>query len=156
MRQWIFLIVMHCGLAFATSPASASLVVLSSPNNLTSLTVGQNVEIDVSLQGLPAGSFIFNLFTRVAFPSAQFQLVSGPTPTKTFGSVFFGPDPIADPQLANFNANSGPIPGGGGVIGNFPDNTASGVGAIGQNGLYYSFILKAISVGSGSIGFDLS
>src|SRR5262249_34584983 len=80
----------------------------------------------------------------------------GADPTKAFGSVFFGPDAIADPQLADFNAHSGPIPSGGGVIGNFLDETASGVGAIGQIGLYYSFILKATSVGSGSIGFDLS
>lgn len=129
---------------------------LSSSTDLTNLTVGDQAEIDVTLSGLPDGHFIFNLDTRVLFPSSQFELVSGPTPSKAFGSVFFGPDNIADPQLANFNANSGPIAGGGGVIGDFPDETANGVGAIGQNGLYYSFIVKAIAVGSGSIGFDLS
>src|SRR3954447_6791423 len=98
--------------ALATLPApapAAPIVTLSSPNDLTHLTVGSQAEIDVNLQGLPTGNFIFNLFTQVLFPSAQFQLVSGPTATKAFGSVFFGPDVIADPQLANFNANSGAI-----------------------------------------------
>ena len=130
---------------------AASIVSLSSPDDLASLQVGDQARIDVTLSGLETGLFIFNLDTRILFPLAQFELVSGPTPSKALGSVFFGPDSIADPQLANFNANSGPISGGGGVIGNFPDATASGVGAIGQNGLYYSFVVKAIATGSGSI-----
>jgi hypothetical protein len=142
--------------ASLAAPAhGASLVTLSSPNDLAHLTVGSQAEIDVTLSGLPADDFIFNLETRVVFPSSELQLVSGPTPSKAFGSVFFGPDNIADPQLADFNANSGPIPGGG-VIGNFLDETASGVGAIGQNGLYYSFVVQAIEPGSGTIAFDLT
>jgi len=142
--------------AMASQAVAAPIMSLSSPNDLTHLTVGSQAELDVTLQGLPAGNFIFNLNTQVLFPSTQFQLVSGPTATKTVGSVFFGPDAVANPQLANFNANSGARPSGGGVIGNFPDQSANGVGAIGQNGLFYSFIVRAISAGSGSVGFDLS
>ena len=40
-------------------------------------------------------------------------------------------------------------------FGDYADETASGVGAIGQNGLDYSFVVKAIAPGSGTIGFDL-
>jgi len=125
-------------------------VILSSPQDLAHLTVGSQAEIDVTLQGLPDSHFIFNLDTRVLFPTSNFQLVSGPTATTATGSVFF-----ADNQVADFNAHSGPIPGGGGVIGDFADETASGVGAIGQNGLYYSFVVQAIAPGSGTIEFDL-
>ena len=75
---------------------------LMSSADLNNLSVGDQVQIDVNLGGLATRNFVFNLFTQVAFPSAQFQLVSGQTATKTFGSVFFGPDAIANPQLANF------------------------------------------------------
>src|SRR4051794_25290536 len=99
--------------AAAPQAVAVPIVTLSSPSDLTQLRVGDTARIDVTLQGLPAGEFIFNLFTQVAFPSNRFQLVSGPTATKAFGSVFFGPDPIADPQLANFQANSSAIGTGG-------------------------------------------
>src|SRR4051794_6186353 len=155
-RSSLFAVALIASTGLASPARAASLVSLSSPEDLANLHVGDQARIDVTLSGLASGSFIFNLDTRLLFPSAEFDLISGPTPSKAFGSVFFGPDAIADPQLANFNANSGPISGGGGVIGNFPDATASGVGAIGQNGLYYSFVVQAIAIGSGSIGFDLN
>jgi len=155
-RSSLITLALITAIGLTSTARAASIVSLSSPDDLASLQVGDQARIDVTLSGLETGSFIFNLDTRILFPSAQFELVSGPTPSKALGSVFFGPDSIADPQLANFNANSGPISGGGGVIGNFPDATASGVGAIGQNGLYYSFVVKAIATGSGSIGFDLN
>jgi hypothetical protein len=136
-----------------TPAFGSSLVTLSSPDDLTNLTIGQQVTIDVTLQGLETNNFIFNLYTQVLFPSTQFQLVSGPTAiTGSAGdSVFF-----ADNQVANFQANSGALSGGGGVFGISPDDTANGVGAIGQNGLFYSFTLQAIAAGSDSIQFDLS
>jgi len=155
-RSSLLLAVLAVAITAATPTQAASLVSLSSPDDLSNLAVGDEVRIDVTLSGLDSGFFIFNLFTRVIFPSSNLELVSGPTPSKAFGSVFFGPDPIADPQLANFDSNSGPIPGGGGVIGNSPDETANGVGGIGQNGLYYAFVVRATAAGSGTIGFDLS
>jgi len=157
MARVAYHVLIVTAIAILPSSARAEIVTLMSSADLNNLKVGDQVKIDVNLGGLASGNFIFNLFTQVAFPSAQFQLVSGPTATKTFlpKSVFFGPDNIADPQLADFNAHSGAI-GSGGVAGNFVDETVNGVGAIGQNGLYYSFILRATSAGSGSIGFDLT
>ena len=59
-------------------------VTLSSPQDLTQLTVGELVTIDVDLQGIPVGSdFIFNLNTSVLFPSADCP--GGPRPQQHFG-----------------------------------------------------------------------
>jgi hypothetical protein len=134
-------------LGLVTPACAGSLVSLSSASDLSSLQVGDQVQIDVTLSGLESGNFIFNLLTQILFPSSNFVLVSGPTASTAAGSAFF-----ADAQVANFNANSGPL-GGGGVAGNYPDNTPTS-GAIGQNGLFYSFVLQATSAGSGTIGFD--
>ena len=57
-------------------------------------------------------------------------------------------------QVANFNAQSSLTAGA--AIGNFSESPNVNSGAIGLNGLYYSFMLKAIAPGSGSISFDPS
>jgi PEP-CTERM motif len=130
------------------------IVSLSSPENLTNLTVGELVTVDVNLSGLPVGSdFIFNLNTSVLFPSTQFQTVPDLTNTSWlttgFGSGFafqFSAQPT------NFYALSALNPGN--AIGIFNDQLPASSDAINENGLYYSFTLKAIAAGSGSIGFD--
>jgi hypothetical protein len=141
----------------ATSLAGPT-VFLSSPENLSDLTVGELVTIDVNLQGLPVGSdFIFNLNTKVLFSSSLFQAIpdpsssSGLTAVVAPGSVFYNfvDGPL---QVANFNAQSSLIPGA--AIGIFAQSPNTNSGAIGLNGLYYSFTLKAIAAGSGSILFD--
>jgi hypothetical protein len=129
-------------------------VFLSSPDNLTDLTVGEVVTIDVNLQGQAVGSdFIFNLNTSVLFPSSEFQTVPDPSNssglTTGFGSVFafqFADQPPNFYALSSLNA--------GNAIGIFNDQSPSSSEAINENGLYYSFTLKAIATGSGSIGFD--
>jgi hypothetical protein len=157
-----------CILVLTSAPARAAVVVtLSSPSNLSALTVGQKVEIDVTLSGLPVGSdFIFNLNTKVLFSSSLFQAIpdstspSGLTAVVAPGSVFN--NNVQGPlQIANFNfqgAKPDSLPDSSlsagaatGIFSQFP-NTNSG--AIGLNGLYYSFILQAKAVGSGSISFD--
>jgi hypothetical protein len=135
--------------AVAEQAVANPTVSLSSPNNLNQLSVGNNVEIDVTLSGLPVNDFIFVLNTKVLFPSSSFLPVpdlnnsSGLTP----GPILFLPS-----QVSNFNAASSLLPGV--ATGNFSDLSPSPSAAISQNGLYYSFTLKAISVGSGSIQFD--
>jgi hypothetical protein len=129
-------------------------VTLSSPDNLTNLTVGQQVTIDVNLQGLPVGTdFIFNLNTSVLFPSSQFQPVPDPSNTSglttNIGSGFafqFSNQPPNFYALSSLNA--------GNAIGIFDDQHPASSEAINENGLYYSFTLKAIATGSGSILFD--
>ena len=131
------------------------MVALSSPDNLTNLTVGEQVTIDVNLSGLPVGSdFIFNLNTSVLFPSSQFQTVPDLTNTSGlttgFGGTVFAFQFPAQPP--NFYALSTLNPGN--AIGIFNDSSPTVSEAINENGLYYSFTLKAIAAGSGSILFD--
>ena len=59
-------------LALMSAPARANVVfTLSSPSDLSALTVGQVFEIDLSLAGLPFPNnqtdFIFNLNTKILF-----------------------------------------------------------------------------------------
>jgi len=131
------------------------IVSLSSPENLTNLTVGELVTVDVNLSGLAVGSdFIFNLNTSVLFPSTQFQTVPDLTNTSGlttgFGGTVFAFQFLAQPP--NFYALSALNPGN--AIGIFNDQSPAPSDAINENGLYYSFTLKAIAAGSGSIGFD--
>jgi hypothetical protein len=130
-------------------PAQAGpMVTLSSPNNLSNLSVGDQVEIDVNLQGLPVNDFIFVLDTKVLFPSNFLPVLdlsnsSGLTP----GPILSGPN-----QAANFNAASSL--NANNAVGEFSDSSPNISVAINQNGLYYSFKLEAVSPGSGSIQFD--
>jgi hypothetical protein len=133
-------------------------VTLSSPQDLTHLTVGELVTIDVNLQGIPVGSdFIFNLNTSVLFPSADFQAVPNPSNTSGLtavvapGSVF--DNNVQGPlQIDNLYANSSLI--NGQALGIFAQSPNPSSGAIGLNGLYYSFNLMAVAAGSGSILFN--
>ena len=60
--------------AIAPEVFANPMVALSSPDNLTNLTVREQVTFEVNLSGLAVGTdFIFNLNTSVLFPSAQFQ-----------------------------------------------------------------------------------
>jgi PEP-CTERM motif len=156
-RNLVFLSL--CTLLLMSAQASANpTVTLSSPSNLSDLQVGQTVEIDVTLSGLAVGSdFIFNFNTKVLFNSSLFQAIpnpgtsSGLTAVVAPGSVF--DNNVQGPlQIANFDAQSSLTAGAANGIFSQSPNPASG--AIGLNGLYYSFDLKAISAGSGSILFD--
>jgi hypothetical protein len=166
LRQQILMSTVFCVLALATSSANAGLsLTLSSPDNLSALTVGQTFEVDVKLSGLPfpnnTTDFVFNLNSKVLFSSSLFTTVpdastlSGLTATVTAGSVF--DNVVQGPlQVANFDFNSAANGGlsAGSATGIFAQTPNTNSGAIGLNGLYYSFLLKATSVGSGSIQFD--
>ena len=158
-------------LALMSAPARASAVfTLSSPSDLSALTVGQVFEIDLGLSGLPFPNnqtdFIFNLNTKILFDSSLFQAVpdssslSGLTAVVAPGSVF--DNNVQGPlQIANFNYQ-GVKPDGlpdssltsGEATGIFSQYPNTNSGAIGLNGLYYSFLMKAIAPGSGAISFD--
>src|SRR4051794_11364310 len=149
-------------LTLMSAPARAAAVfTLSSPSNLSALTVGQAVEIDLSLSGLPspnnATDFIFNLNTKILFNSSLFQAIPDPTSSSGLtaavapGSVFIN-NAQGSLQVANFNAQSSLVAGA--ANGNFSLSPNPNSGAIGLNGLYYSFMLKAIAPGSGAISFD--
>jgi hypothetical protein len=130
------------------------MVTLSSPQDLEHLTVGEQVTIDVNLQGLPVGShFIFNLNTSVLFPSSLLQTVpdtydsSGLTTTFGSGYAF----QFAS-QVPNFYALS--LLTAGSATGIFNDEAPASSDAINENGIYYTFDLKAIAAGNGTIAFN--
>jgi hypothetical protein len=139
------------GGGFGVTANAAIEVTLSSPQDLAHLTVGEQVTVDVNLQGLPVGSdFIFNLNTSVLFPSNLLQTVPDTTNTSGltagFGSGFafqFANQPPNFYALSSLTAGS--------ATGIFNDQSPSPSEAINENGLYYSFILKAIAPGSGTI-----
>ncbi|QEH36092.1 PEP-CTERM motif protein [Aquisphaera giovannonii] len=148
-------------LMLMSAPARAGVVfTLSSPSDLSALTVGQEVEIDLSISGLPSPNltnFIFNVNTRILFDSSLFQAIPDPNSTSGLtavvapGSVF--DNNVQGPlQVANFNAQSSLTAGA--AVGNFSESPNVNSGAIGLNGLYYSFLLRAIAPGSGTIAFD--
>jgi hypothetical protein len=143
------------GLLFGASGRAEAgpMATLSSPDDLTHLSIGERVTIDVTLSGLDVGNdFIFVLNTKVLFPSSLFQTVpdsnnsSGLTP----GTILS----LQASQASNFNALSSLTAGE--AIGNFSDSSPSSSVAINQNGLYYSFTLQAIGAGTGGIQFDSS
>jgi hypothetical protein len=124
---------------------------LSSPANLSALTVGQKVEIDVSLTGLAVGTdFIFVLDSQVLFSSTLFSPIADPNNSS---GLTPGPGFFFDPsQTANFNAASSLSAGI--ATGDFSDLSPNSSFAINENGIYFSFILQATAAGSGSISFD--
>ena len=141
-------------IVFAQESFAGPMVTLSSPDNLANLSVGEQVTIDVTLSGLPVGSdFIFNLNTSILFPSTLFQTVpnpgnsSGLTTSIGAGFAFQFPD-----QPPNFYALSSLSAGN--AVGIFNDQSPGSSEAINENGIYYSFDLKAIAPGSGQILFD--
>ena len=122
----------------------------SSGSDLTRLVVGDEVQVDVTLGGLPLGTdFIFILNTRDLFPASLLQVVANPG-----NSSGLSPGPIlaVASQRDNFNALSSFAAGS--VTGIFRDSTPTPSPAIGQNGVYYSFTLRAIAPGTGAIQFD--
>ncbi len=141
-------------LCMAPQAFSGPMAILSSPENLSNITVGEQVTIDVSISGLPVGTdFIFNLDTKILFPSAEFQPVPDTTSTSGLttsygsgsGSVFlYSSQPQAFNSTSSLNADN--------AIGIF--NNSGSAPAISENGIYYSFTLKAIAAGTGSISFD--
>src|SRR4051794_13660378 len=96
-------------LAVLTPQANADpIVILSSPDNLSQLTVGDTARIDVTLQGLSTGNeFIFILNTEVLFPSSLFQPVPDPNNSSglTPGPILSptSPPPPNVPQADRFN-----------------------------------------------------
>jgi hypothetical protein len=121
-------------------------VTLSSPDDLSNLTVEQLVTINATLSGLAVGNdFIFNLNTKYLFDSSLLQAVPDPSNSSglTPGPILSGAQIAGFNSLSSFNSDN--------ATGIFADATSF---AINQNGLYYSFTLKAIAAGTGTISFD--
>jgi hypothetical protein len=151
MRKLVHINLLVAVFAVMALPAKAApTLTLSSPANLSTLTVGQEFVVDVTLSGLSTGSdFIFQLDSQEIFSSSLLTVVpnsadsSGLTPG---ASIFFDPS-----QVANFNAASSL--NAGSAVGDFSDSSPNSSFAINANGLFYSFELEAKGTGSGTIQF---
>ena len=149
MRKFVYINLLVAVFAVMVLPAKASpMLTLSSPANLTTLTVGQEFEVDVTLSGLSVGSdFIFQLDSQEVFSSSLFAVV--PNSADSSGLT---PGGILDPsQVANFNAASSL--NAGSAVGDFSNSSPNSSSAINANGLFYSFELEAKGTGSGTIQF---
>jgi hypothetical protein len=143
-------------LAFLTVIApravATPIITLSSPSDLSQLTVGQQAQLNVSLQGISTNEFLFILDTRALFPSNLFAPVSLTSSQPGTESVF---DTSAQVSSFLVGDQRGPTFIGAGVAqGNFSDAFPTPAQSIDQNGLYHSFTLQAIAAGSGVISFD--
>ncbi len=136
--------------SMVTPTTAAPMLVLSSPSNLSNLSVGDRVRINVSLQDLDVGNdFVFVLNSRLSFPGSLLE----PVPDSSFSSGLTpGEILVTAAQRNSFNAVSSLTDGV--VTGNFSDSSPTPSQAISQNGVFFSFLLAAQSVGSGTIRFD--
>jgi hypothetical protein len=128
---------------------AAPIIGLASSSDLTQLSVGDQIHVDVTLGGVSLNELIFVLNTRELFPSSLFQVIADPG-----NSSGLSPGPILSvaSQRDSFNALSSITVSS--VIGNFSDSMPTPSQAIAGNGLFYSFALRAIAPGSGVIQFN--
>ena len=156
-RTMLGALILSClGVMAPESRAGTINAILSSPQDLSHVTVGELVTINVVLQDVTFGSdFIYDLDTKVSFSPSLFQAVPdnsnssglttsyGPSSEYVF---YYSGQPPAFYSTSSLGSDS--------ATGIF-NNTGSAP-PINQGGIYYSFTLKAIAAGSGSIGFDTS
>jgi len=115
---------------------------MSSPDDLANLTVGQTFTVNVSLGALGAGEQLQTLTGGVDFPSA---LLGSPVSISPGAIV---PNPLANPL--DFQTVSGV----GQADASFVTFSMNAAEHITSNGVFYSFTLTALAVGSGQIEFD--
>jgi len=129
--------------------SAVPLVSLSSQSDLTHLTVGDQIRVDVTLGGVSSFSeYLFVLNTRETFPSSLFQVIAD---SANGSGLSPGPVLAVASQRDTFNALSSITLGA--VTGNFSSMPTPSE-AITGNGLFYSFTLRAIAPGNGAIQFD--
>jgi hypothetical protein len=141
-------------LAAATSHASV-MVSLTSPTNLSTLSVGQTFTVAVNISGLPSNNvtnFIYNLETQVLFPSALLTAIPDPNNSSGLTPGF----ELNSNSLKSANFNTQSSLNTGSAVGNFSSSSPNlSAGPLFLNGVYYSFMLQAAAVGSGTISFNL-
>ncbi len=142
MKRSLFASMTACAaMVFGLAVQAAPMLSLSSSANLSTLTVGQTTTISVSLSGLTVGQQLQELLGSISFSPTLFA-----QPT----SVTAGPivPTITAPIFQTNTATPGFVDGlfdTGGLVGTTPITT---------NGVFFSFTLRAIATGVGSVGFD--
>lgn len=122
-------------LTLATGQASADFaLLLSSPDNLSDLKVGQQVTLQVSLSGASSANFLDSLTTDVAFPSGTFS-ISQISP----GAIV----PDTTGFQSGFNNSSG--------SGSYDDLFANSGSPITSNGAFFSIRATAAMAGTGTV-----
>jgi hypothetical protein len=138
MKKW--LVLQAVAVVCWPGEASAGLLSLSlsSPNNLTGLSLGDSALINVNLSGLGAGEQLVSLTGSVHFPGA---LLNTPL-SLSQGSII--------PDATDFLSGSV----AGQADGTFLTLNADPSRRISQNGLFYSFRVQAQAVGAGDFTLD--
>ena len=131
-----------CGLLLAAlavqqAQGALTLTMTPSPADLSNLSVGQSVDITVSLSGL-GGLELSSLGGTIVFPAAVFG-----TPTSSAAGGI-----VPDPADLTFDP-LGPLAGT--IDGQF---AAVSGGNIVSEGVFFSFQIQANAIGSGVISFD--
>ena len=126
---------------FAFAVQAAPMLSLSSSANLSTLTVGQTTTISVSLSGLTVGQQLQELLGSISFSSTLFAQPTSVTP----GPIL----PTTTPPIFQTNTTTP-----GFVDGLFDTGGLVGTTPITSNGVFFSFTLRAIATGVGSINFD--
>jgi len=122
------------------SGASAQPVISLSSPGLSTLRVGDTATVDVMLSGLSAGDMLKLLAAEVGFNALHFG-----TPSVTSGGIIpdvagFESDEFVDLAGATFDSL----------------DTASTTDMITANGVFFSFDISAIDIGSGPISLDFA
>jgi len=119
-------------------------LLLTSPDDLESLVVGDIVTLQITLEDLSEqNQDVFALGADIILPDTHFDLLNGPTPGAVVPTAdgFSGSDFLIDGQL---------------ILTAFYDNESETLPAIEQNGVFYELLFKAKAEGSGEIKFDLA
>lgn len=127
-----------------SAQANAALVSLSSPDDLTNLTVGQTVTINVSITGLPASGLSALLVEFLGSPSIfttpqEADITAGSIVPDAFG-FGGGVQAAIPPTEPNFVVTGGYVHAGGGPIV--------------SDGLFYSVQLTVAGEGTGKLEID--
>ena len=133
--------------AFGQLPARAGVLTLrlTSPTDLSSLTVGETFTVDVNLEGLSSGSSLSTLASTLLFSQPNFG-------QPALGNAV-APGPIVIDPLFDFFGGAFPPFGAVELVdgqffsGDIANNIAS-------DGRFFSFTLEATAAGSGTIEFD--
>lgn len=141
MKQLLSSVLVLLSLTLLAGPVAAGFALtLSSPDNLSNLTVGQQVTFQVTLSGADASNTLDELQTDITWLSNVFSV----SPSNIIpGSIV--------PDLTGFSGTSvANTISASGLYDNFATTVIPGP-SISSSGLFFSVIVKAATAGAGSV-----
>jgi hypothetical protein len=126
----------------AARPAQALMLVVTSPNDTTHLTVGQTITVDVGVESLSPGQDLTELSATAFYDSTVFSSAVSLAPGAIVPSPLFSP--------TDFQTSTGT----GTATGTFDTLGTTTADQITTNGVFFSFQLQVIGAGSGIININ--